>query len=86
MLIGKNYKIESDPLNVILYRRHRVQATDKKPAHDIWSIEGYFSKIKQAFDFLVEHEVKLTDMKDFETVAKKQEELHNLIKSLNMEG
>ena len=80
MLVGKNYKIESDPLNVTLYKK----SVSKEIGKESWRAEGYFSTIKNALDYLVELEVKLTGMKDFTVVAKRQEELHSLIKGLSL--
>mgnify|MGYP001608441356 CR=1 FL=1 len=80
MLIGKNYKIESDELNVTVYSRH----LSKKTGKENWKAEGYFSTIKNALDFLIEVEVRKTGLADLLTIVKKQEELHTLIKGLSM--
>ena len=83
MLIGKKYKIESDNLNIVLYKRRVTKATAKKPSHDYWYVEGYYSKISNALKALVDLGVAETGLKDLKTVVKKQEEIYRLIESLN---
>ena len=84
MLIGKNWKIDSDKLNVTLYQRHVAPAKNGKPKHDYWTTEGYFSTVKNALKFLIDQGVAETNLTDLKTIAKKQEELHQLID--NMKG
>lgn len=79
MLIGKNYKVESDPLNVTIFKRRKA-----KTAGESWKAIGFFPTPKNALEFLVDLEVSETGMRDFETVCRKQEELHQLIKSLDL--
>ena len=80
MLIGKKYKIKSESMNITLYKRQ----VSKKAGKESWRAEGYFGTIKNALHYLVELEIALTELKDFAAVAKKQEELHNLINSLEL--
>jgi len=82
MLIGKDYKIESDELNVTLYRRHRVKAKNDKPAHDIWTIKGYYSNPKNALYALIELEVNETGLKDLQTIVKRIDLLEDDIKAV----
>ncbi len=82
MLIGTNYKVESDPLNVILLRRRGKN----KNGTDKWSAEGYFATVKNALTYLVDAEVRGTGLVDLITVTKKQDELYRLIKSLDLRG
>ena len=77
MVIGKNYKIESDSLNVILYKRH----TTKKSGDD-WDVIGYYATPQNALKDMVNHEIRGTGMKDFETVVNKIAKLHKLIDEL----
>lgn len=80
MFIGKKYMIESEPMNIILYKK----CISKKTGKESWRAEGYFSTIQNALHHLVELEIKLTEMKDFAVVTKKQEELHDLINNLEL--
>ena len=77
MKIGKNYKIESDSLNVTLYKKESI----KKGGTRRRAI-AYFSNPKNALEYLVNLEVMDTGLKDLKTVVKKQEELYDLINSL----
>jgi len=77
MLIGKNHKIESDTLNVILYKRHIT----KKGGED-WDPIGYYATPQNALKDMLNREISGTGMKDFQTVVNKIAELHKLIDGL----
>ena len=79
MKLGKDWEITSDPLNVTLSRRSRVNATDKKPAHDIWAVKGYYSSIENALKGLVNFRVKETELTDMRTIQAAIDELRKLI-------
>ena len=76
MKIGTNWKIESDAMNITLFKRHIT-----KKGKEVWNADHFFSSVKNALDFLVEQEIKGTGMKDFKTIASKQKELHDMINS-----
>ena len=78
MLVGKNYKVESDALNVTVYKKH----VSKKTKKETWRAEGYFFNIKNALEFLVDLEVAKTGLRDLVAVTRKQGELYKLIQSL----
>ena len=78
MLIGHDYKIESDSLNVTLYQRQ----TSKKSGKEYWKSIGSFSNPKEALYFLSNLKVKESGMKDLETVVKRQDEIKKMILSL----
>ena len=82
MLIGNDWKVESDSLNVTLYRRRTIKATPEKPEHDAWSTEGYYATPQGALKSLLDMEVMETKLKDFKAVCQKQEELYRLIEKL----
>jgi len=82
MLIGDKYKIESDSLNIIFFRRTK----SKKNGSDRWRAEAYFATVKNALTYLVDMEVRETGLQDLKQVTKKQDELYALIKSLNLPG
>ncbi len=79
MKIGKNYKIESDEMNITLYRRRVTKSQVDKPATEYWQGIGYYSTVSNALKDLIELEVRLTGMKDLQTVVDKVDELHRLI-------
>ena len=78
MLIGDKYKIESDSLNVTLYKPVRV----KRTGGIRWQPLAYFSSVENALDYLVDLEVMETGLKDFRAVVEKQKGLHRIIKGL----
>ncbi len=80
MLIGNKYKIESDSLNITLYKK----AVTKKEGKVYWMAIGYFSRFGNALKALVDLEVKETQVKDFREVCRKQEELYKLIDRLEI--
>ncbi len=82
MLIGKDWKIESDNLNVKLIKRYIRKATADKPRGEYWVAEGYYGTVKDALRGLVEHKVRATLLKDVKTVVAKIDELYKLISGL----
>ena len=77
MNLGRNWKIEADTLNIILYQRHI-----SKKKGELWKIVGYYSTAQNALKDLVLHEVRGTGLKDFETIVKKIDEVFTLIEQL----
>ena len=75
MEIGKLYKIGSDALNIILYKKH----VSKKSEKEHWEVEGYFSTVQNALDFLLELKVRQTHLKDLQTVVKQLGNISELI-------
>lgn len=92
LLIGDKYKIESDELNVTLYLkktitgtgRGRIGKSKKAVGEEYWTPIAYFSTPKNALDYLVDNEVRGTGMIDLKTIVAKIEELHALIKGLEL--
>lgn len=80
MLIGKDYKIESDNLSVTIYKR----MVSKKSGKEYWSPISYFSSIKNALHEFVNMGIRETELSDLKTVVQKQEELYKLIDSLRI--
>tara|TARA_R100000049_G_C1866339_1_gene27809 strand:- start:159 stop:419 length:261 start_codon:yes stop_codon:yes gene_type:complete len=85
MLIDKNWKMESDELNVKIMRRRVRKATLEKPRSEYWVTEGYYGTVKEALHGLVKHEVRATGLKNVEVVVAKIDKLHKLIKGLEKE-
>ena len=89
MLIGNKYKVESDKENVTIYKRKVIKGNRKgSPSNRVgesyWVALGYFTTVKGALGFIVEHEIKGSGLEDFETVVEKVQELHDLIKGLDI--
>jgi len=75
MLIGDNWKIESDELNVILYKKY----IHKKTSEEYWRACNFYSSVANALAGLIDLEIQGTGLKDLETVNQKIEELKSLI-------
>ncbi len=79
--IGEDYRIGADAMNIILYERH-IGKRKGVVGKDVWTQAGYFSTVQNALSFLVEHEVKKTELKDLNDVVAKIEEVKAMIRSL----
>ena len=75
MLIGKNWKLEADNLNVMLFRRKVRQPKDGKPSYEDWEVVGYYGTVANALKDLVDYGVRETELKDLQTVINKIDEL-----------
>jgi len=78
MKIGDKYKVESDSLNVTLYKKE----ISRKTGVISWRAAAFFSTPKNALAFLVDLQVKETEMKDLAVVVNKQNELYDMINNL----
>lgn len=78
MLIGKDYKVESDSFNVTLYQRR----ISKKNQKEYWLAVGYFATVKNALKELADRELRETELKDFKAVVKRQDEIYGLIEGM----
>ena len=84
MLINKDWKIESDELNVNLLRRHIRKATPDKPRMVSWVTVGYYSTVAKALAGLVQHKIMGSGLKDVRTVVAKIDRLYKLISELGV--
>ena len=90
MLIGAKYKIESDDMNVILFKKKQITGTGKgRPSKrevgsEYWATEAYFSSPKQALKYIISKEIMVTGLEDFKTVVEKIDELHKLIEGMKI--
>ncbi len=78
MLIGRKFKIESEDLNITLFKKN----TSKKTGKDYWVAIGYFSTVKSALKEFADMGLRESKLKDLISVAKKQDEIYRLIKNL----
>uniref|UniRef100_A0A6M3LEW6 DUF5405 domain-containing protein n=1 Tax=viral metagenome TaxID=1070528 RepID=A0A6M3LEW6_9ZZZZ len=79
MLIGKNWKIESDSMNVILSRLIIRKPKDGSPNYEDWEIVGFYSSLANALKGLINHEVLETEFVDLQIVVALIDELHRHI-------
>lgn len=83
MQLGKDWKIESDSMNIILKRRRVVKKKDRKEdSRDPWNVEGYFSNVQNAMKFMADIKLLESEFKDMKAITKKQEEIYKLIQSI----
>jgi len=80
--VGKDWRVRTDASNIILERRRRVLAKGKKPAHDYWCPEGYYSTVKNALEDLVELKVRESNLKDLKTVVAEIDRVYKLIEKV----
>ena len=102
IMIGENFKVETDKHNIILYSKAQpadaktlermkkiretkfsVKAEDdiepEEKANKGWRIEGYFGGFRNLLKFLVELEVKNTDLVSIQVIVDKVAEVYALI-------
>ena len=82
MLIGKRFKIESDSMNVILYRKRKRTRKDTQEVYWDWETLGYFATVENALQELVNQGVRDTQLKDLETVVAEIKKLGILLRAL----
>lgn len=99
VMIGQNYKIESDKLNLILYSNFppdleksermkqnlRVKLGNDvvfKDHADKWQPEGYFSNLRNLVKYIAELELRLTDIKDLQTITDRMDAIYKLIEQV----
>ena len=81
MLIGKDWKIYSDSLNIILSKRYK-----KKEGGFGWKIKGYFSSITNAMKALVDQEVRKTELKDLKTIVAKLDKVYKFVEEVGKQA
>lgn len=84
MQINDDYRIESDPLNVILQRRVIMKNSDGTVKGERWEAAGFYSSCEAALQDLVRREIFGTGMDNYKKVCAKVAELNKLIKGLKI--
>lgn len=90
MFIGENYKLESDALNITLSVKKTITGTGhgrpskKAVGEEYWMPVAYFSNVKHALKYLVDHEIRGTGFTDVETVTAKIDQLYSMILNLKV--
>jgi len=82
MKIDKNWRIESDSMNITLQRRKVLKNKTTGEPYDRWVVEGYFSTVTNALHELVALRIRETKLTDLRTVEKEIETLHKLIEKI----
>lgn len=72
LVIGQNWKVGADALNIILYQRQ----VNKKTGKEYWRAHSYYSTVANALVGLVNQGIKDTDLADLKTVCDKIDQLH----------
>lgn len=80
MIINDRYKIVSDDLNIVLQRRNLKENGEYSNYVNI----GYFTDFKAALQSFAKREILSTELKDFEAVCNKIDELMQLIRNLEV--
>jgi len=79
MEIGNRYKIESDPLNVILYKKVDRKKKDTGEIYEGWQAVGYYATVENALNGLVNQKIRDTELKDLRSVLGAISELREMI-------
>jgi hypothetical protein len=61
-----------------------MKRVNKKNGSSGWENKGYFSSIKAALKRFADLELFSTGFKDMETISKKQDEIYDLLKHLEV--
>ena len=75
MLVGQDYKVTSDTLNIVLWKRNWGSKQQ-------WGLVGYYSSLRNALTALVNLGMMATELVDLATVTKRQDELYQLIQEV----
>lgn len=71
LVIGQNWRVGADTLNIILYRR-QVSTTGK----EYWRAHSYYATVANALVELVNQGVRDTELSDLKAVCAKIDQLH----------
>ncbi|MFC1928646.1 hypothetical protein ACFLXK_03455 [Chloroflexota bacterium] len=72
MVIGQDWRVGADSLNIILYRRQ----VNNKIGKEYWRAHSYYATVANALVGLVNQGVRDTELTDLKTVCDKIEQLH----------
>ena len=72
LVIGQDWRVGTDTLNIILYRRQ----VNKKTGKEYWRAHSYYATVANALVGLINQGVRDTELADLKTVCDKIEQLH----------
>ena len=82
MLIGNSWKVEAEPMNIVLYKKKKGHRKETgKPFVD-WITAGYFATMKGVLTELVNLGVKDSELKDLKDIVDRINTIHDTITSL----
>lgn len=84
MLIGKNWKIESSNLNIILSKKIKRIKKGTKETYDTWQIIGYYASVKNALHELVNQSLRDTELTTLTRISAEIDKLHQMIEALQV--
>lgn len=67
LMIGTDYRLTADDLQWVLERRTEAKKADAKNPYT-WHLVGYYPRLEQAFDSLLEYKLKAADMAEFKSL------------------
>jgi hypothetical protein len=71
LVIGQDWRVGADTLNVILYQRH----VNKKTGKEYWRAHSFYATVANALVELVNQGVRDTELADLKTVCDKIDQL-----------
>ncbi len=84
ILLGDNYKLKSDSMNYILQRKNIVQDGENK-GKESWVNVGYFGRIEQLVNLLVDLEIKRSNVEELGDLIKVVREVeNNIVKNIKL--
>ncbi len=78
LVIGQNWKVGADALNIILYQRQ----VNKNTGKEYWRAHSYYATVANALVELVNQGVRDTELADLKTVCDKIDQLRRDILKL----
>ncbi len=82
MKIDANWKIESDSLNVILFKKVKRTRKADKTEYEAWEIAGHYATPAGALHGMVDQRIRDTHLTDFITISGEIDKLHQVIENL----
>ena len=71
LLIGRDWKVGTDALNIILYRR----CVNRKTGKEYWRTHSYYATFTDALVGLINQGIRDTELADLKTVCRKMDRL-----------
>lgn len=77
MLIGKDFRVTAEKLDVVLSQRKKRTNKTTNETYEGWETLGYFRTVEGALHELLNQGVRDTELKDLRTVVVAVESLHD---------
>lgn len=79
MLIGKNYKLEVQGMDIVLQEKYTGKKRETGETYDGWKDIGFYSSLGGAMTALINKHVKETQLTDLRTILKAIEDLKKAV-------